>query len=213
MSKFLHQLWDDLKYVWRSMCDTIQRSDKLGVGFSHAAYSSLLQDDVVAGQPKIFGAPNTSYPNFFGTTPDQYGRPAVYYVAHPDYDGSYVFANPQPVPLAKSILIAPAPDSAANVMVKQLRFLLSQAPMLDAPENLSRAAHSVTKFAYIHPKTFGKLTGSPSGAALQYDKVTSRPYFFVRPSSTKWVITTLMPEKVVIYTPNPMPGIENLLAG
>ena len=194
------------------MCHTLRRSEKLGVGFSHAAYSSMLHD-VVAGQPKIFGAPNTSYPNFFGTTRDQYGRPAVYYVAHPDEDGSCVLANPQPESSVQDWSKSHPDHVASDVMVKQLRFLLSQAPMLDAPENLSRAAHSVTKFAYIHPKTFGKLTGSPSGAALQYDKVTSRPYFFVRPSPTKWVVTTLMPEKVVIYTPNPMPGIENLLAG
>lgn len=93
-----------------------------------------------------------------------------------------------------------------SIVENQLRFLLSQAPMLDAPTDLGAAAHSVTKFAYVHPKTFATFT---KGA---YSPKSSAPYVQIRPSPTKWIITTLMPEGVVIYTSNPLPGIEKLLA-
>ena len=95
---------------------------------------------------------------------------------------------------------------SSKVVENQLRFLLSQAPMIDAPADLFNAGRAVTKFAYVHPKTFAAFT---KGA---YAPKSSAPYVQISPSRTKWVITTLMPEKVVIYTSNPLPGIEKLLA-
>lgn len=95
---------------------------------------------------------------------------------------------------------------SSKVVVDQLKFLLSQAPMIDAPVDLFNAGRAVTKYAFVHPKTFEKFTKNA------YAPKGSAPYIQIRPSSTKWVITTLMPENQVIYTPNPMPGIEKNLA-
>lgn len=97
-----------------------------------------------------------------------------------------------------------------QVQIKQLKFLLSQAPMIDAPKTLGAAAHSVTKFAYVHPKTFAKFAQNPPATQ---DMHTPATHFYIRPSSTKWFVTTLMPEDVVIYTPNAMPGIEKFAKG
>lgn len=87
-----------------------------------------------------------------------------------------------------------------RVRVKQLSFLLSQAPMHMAPEDRFRATQSSAPFAYIHPKTF-----------VQYQECPVRAYGKVVGSKTKWVMTSLMPEGHVIYSPNPIPGIEKLL--
>lgn len=88
----------------------------------------------------------------------------------------------------------------ATVAISQLKFLLSQAPMHMAPEDRFRATQSTAKFAYIHPKTFVKYQEHPVRA---YGKVVG--------SQTKWVMTSLMTEGHVIYSPNPIPGIEKLL--
>ena len=121
----------------------------------------------------------------------------LYFVRHPD--NTFSIAKPQPS-------LYPKTNPVHRVIAQQISFLLSQAPMLDAPENLERAAHSVTKFAYVHPRTFAKFT---RGA---YSPLTSAPYVRIRPSGTKWVLTTMMPEDRVIYTPNPIPGLEKILA-
>ena len=47
---------------------------------------------------------------------------------------------------------------SSKVVENQLRFLLSQAPMIDAPADLFNAGRAVTKFAYVHPKTFAAFT-------------------------------------------------------
>ena len=114
-------------------------------------------------------------------------------------------ADPQPSILRDWSGSSPAHVSS-KVVENQLRFLLSQAPMIDAPADLFNAGRAVTKFAYVHPKTFAAFT---KGA---YAPKSSAPYVQISPSRTKWVMTTLMPEKVVIYTSNPLPGIEKLLA-
>jgi hypothetical protein len=90
--------------------------------------------------------------------------------------------------------------SDMRVKVSQLKFLLSQAPMHMAPEDRFRATQSSAPFAYIHPKTF-----------VQYQERPVRAYGKVVGSKTKWVMTSLMPEGHVIYSPNPIPGIEKLL--
>lgn len=89
---------------------------------------------------------------------------------------------------------------AACAAISQLKFLLSQAPMHMAPEDRFRATQATAKFAYIHPKTFVQYQERPVTA---YGKVVGSP--------TKWVMTSLMPEGQVIYSPNPIPGIEKLL--
>ena len=89
----------------------------------------------------------------------------------------------------------------------QLRFLLNEAPMMDMPRGLDRLAHSVTRYAYVNPKTFADATSGVYAAAV------ARPYIFIRPSPTKWVMTTLMPEGRVIFSQSPLPGIENILRG
>ena len=121
----------------------------------------------------------------------------LYFVRHPD--NTFSIAKPQPS-------LYPKTNPVHRVIAQQISFLLSQAPMLDAPDGLERAAHSVTKFAYVHPRTFAKFT---RGA---YSPLTSAPYVRIRPSGTKWVLTTMMPEDRVIYTPNPIPGLEKILA-
>lgn len=123
----------------------------------------------------------------------------LYFVQHPA--GFFSVAQPQP---AVDVFGHGLP--VAEIENKQLRFLLSQAPMQDAPKDLFTAGRAVTKYAYVNPKTFAKFT---SGA---YTPKSNAPYIQVRPSPTKWVISSLMPENQVIYTPNPLPGVERLLA-
>jgi len=86
-----------------------------------------------------------------------------------------------------------------NDKCRQQAFLLSQAPMQNAPENAFLAALAVTKYAYIHPMTLAKL--------LQVPPVLGNiapPTWGFAPSPTRWVATPLMPKGCVIYTPNRM---------
>lgn len=94
----------------------------------------------------------------------------------------------------------------SDVMVKQLSFLLEQAPMLDAePIDLRRMKGMVTSYAYVHPVTFSKMTdGKTSIAATGFTTIT--------PSPTKWVVTSLMPKGRIILTPNAMPFLEKVTA-
>lgn len=123
----------------------------------------------------------------------------TYFVIHPN--GHIIAADPQP-----TVDLYGRGLPMKEVENKQLRFLLSQAPMIDAPADLFNAGRAVTKYAYVHPKTFAAFTKG------SYAPLTSAPYVRIKPSGTKWVITSLMPEKQVIYTPNALPGIEKLLA-
>src|SRR5579863_1078432 len=95
--------------------------------------------------------------DFFGHgMPETYRPTAIGHDIKPLYfvmniDHTFTVADPQP-PVMVHDWSGSSPDHvSANVMVAQLRFLLSQAPMIDAPTALSQAAHAVTKFAYIHP--------------------------------------------------------------
>lgn len=90
--------------------------------------------------------------------------------------------------------------------ISQLKFLLESAPMIDAPVDKFAVMAVRSPFAYIHPKTLAKYSTTQN---------ISRPdlvYARFAPSPTKWVLTHLMPEGRVIYSPNPLPGLENLLA-
>ena len=89
--------------------------------------------------------------------------------------------------------------------VEQLMFLLDQAPMLDAPENLERAAHAFTKFAYVHPRTWEQFTCTKIPPAQPGQKNVPG---WIHPSPTKWIFTTLMPQGRVIYSQNLMPRLE-----
>lgn len=103
-------------------------------------------------------------------------------------------------------------DSVANRLadlqsaVKQLKFLLASAPMIDAPTEKAWLQASQSPFAYVHPKTFATM--------LDVMHVQCRPRFFVvfPGSPTKWVLTSLMPEGRVLYSPLAVPGIEKILA-
>lgn len=101
----------------------------------------------------------------------------------------------------------PTTDSVLASTVAQLKFLLSQAPMIDAPADRERLAASRTPYAYIHPKSIAKLS-STAHCAVSH----GRSYIKFPGCPTKYVLLSLMPEGRIIYSPNPIPGIEKLLA-
>ena len=81
----------------------------------------------------------------------------------------------------------------------QLKFLLSQAPMIDWQPDFPR--RSVTPYAYVHPKTIASAARFVSG-----------PFLMFPPSPTKWLLTSLMPEGRVIFSPNVFPGLDKRAA-
>jgi hypothetical protein len=125
-----------------------------------------------------------------------------YYTRHPD--NKFRLAVPQPV--HQRTVVAVSANTESKMVTEQLRFLLSQVPMREAPKDLFEARRSVTPFAYVHPKTWSKFTH-------MVENLECRAYFSLGGSPTKWVVTSLMPEGTAVYTPNAMPGIEKLLAG
>jgi hypothetical protein len=97
--------------------------------------------------------------------------------------------------------------AALEAQIKQLKFLLAIAPMIDAPTKYDARmwfARAQAPFGYIHPKTMAHyahpMDKTPHGMAL------------VPGSPTKWVLTSLMPEGRVILSPLPAPGLEKILA-
>jgi hypothetical protein len=89
--------------------------------------------------------------------------------------------------------------------IRQLRFLLDQAPMIDAPtgedgECRARLRASSSNFAYVHPKTLSRWVETPATTVLKFPG-----------SKTKYVLTSLMPEGRIIYSQTALPGIEKLL--
>lgn len=121
----------------------------------------------------------------------------TYFVMHPD--NTYSAAKPQP-------RVRVQPYSFDNSTIAVLQFLLSQAPMIDAPRDKWNAARATTRFAYIHPKTLAAIASGE--CTIRHGK----PYVVLSPSQTRWVSTSLIPEGRVIYSPNPVPGLEKLLA-
>jgi hypothetical protein len=96
--------------------------------------------------------------------------------------------------------------SAHEATIKQLKFLLASAPMMEMPsaalEARAAVGASIAPFAYIHPKTMAKITFEPVKGS-----------FMIFPGSpTKWVLTSLMPERRVIFSPLAIPGLEKILA-
>ncbi len=96
--------------------------------------------------------------------------------------------------------------SAHESTIKQLKFLLAGAPMIDVPETAVEAREWARRarspFAYIHPKTMAKITFEPVKGA----------FIILRGAATKWVLTSLMPERRVIFSPLAIPGLEKILA-
>ena len=123
-------------------------------------------------------------------------------VEFPYMGETFTFTTPADAQLALRLMnkaVSHATDS------KQLQFLLDQAPMIDFDANFNRLNSSVTAYAYVHPKTIAPMT-----MYARHSKKIA-PYVMFPGSPTRWVVTTLMPEGRVIYTPNQMPGIEKLL--
>jgi hypothetical protein len=94
----------------------------------------------------------------------------------------------------------------STVLIKQLSFLLEQAPMMDVAQfsDFTRLQDSRAPYAYIHPSTFAQIT---NGRVPVKGAVTVIPR-----SPTRWVVTSLMPVGRVIFTPNAMPFIEKIVA-
>lgn len=88
----------------------------------------------------------------------------------------------------------------------QVLFLLTQAPIMDAPTTMPFAGVGA-KFVYIHPATFSKLMRTSLDFGVLKTSVCSHG-----PKSSRWVLTPLLPEGRVIYSANQMPGLESLIA-
>ena len=78
---------------------------------------------------------------------------------------------------------------------RQLGFLLKQAPILQPPTDLVRIMGISVKYAYIHPTTIARI--DPLGLLIEKHPA-------------RWVVTPLMPEGGVIFSPNEMPGTAHL---
>jgi hypothetical protein len=99
------------------------------------------------------------------------------------------------------------PVSAAHEsQIKQLKFLLASAPMIDAPSDHSRLSASKSPFAYVHPKTMAQMLRTMRLQGF------GRSFLVFPGSPTKWVAVSSMPEGRVIYSPLPIPGLEKILA-
>jgi hypothetical protein len=86
----------------------------------------------------------------------------------------------------------------SHVIIDQLKFLLSQAPMMDASQffnDFSRLQASRAPYAYVHPSTFAQMTNGrvPTGS----DTIPRSP--------TRWIVSTLMPVGLILFSPNAMP--------
>jgi hypothetical protein len=90
-------------------------------------------------------------------------------------------------------------------IASQVHFLLSQCSIREAPKTLFEAAQNrFTRFAYIHPETFGEFTRMPrSNLPDGTFEVAS-----VHPTTTTWVLTPLVPRVGVVYTDQVMPGVQ-----
>jgi hypothetical protein len=85
----------------------------------------------------------------------------------------------------------------------QIKFLLDNAPLLKLGKSdyelRSRLRASTIAFAYVHPKTMGSL--------FAFGQPVS-PYIEIPGSPTKWILTEWLLVDTVIFSPQPMPGID-----
>ena len=96
--------------------------------------------------------------------------------------------------------------AAAHSDIRQLKFLLASAPMMDAPskyEGPSWFKRAITPFGYMHPKTMAQYQWI--GDKVPNGVVT------MPGSNTRWVLTSLMPENRVILSPFQIPGLEKIM--
>ena len=101
---------------------------------------------------------------------------------------------------------APVPsyEESLSARLVQVKFLLSQAPVIQPTLDLLR--RSITPFAYIHPKTFDILTTPYRGVSGKDSG--NRWVCTISPSPTRFVLTDLMPEGGVIFSPNAIPCFD-----
>lgn len=86
--------------------------------------------------------------------------------------------------------------SALETTIKQLKILLANAPLMNAPDGDFDMRRINISFVYIHPKTLAQIQarcGELSGPVR---------------GKTTWVPISLMPEGRVIYSALPIPGLE-----
>lgn len=106
--------------------------------------------------------------------------------------------------------LSPVSDAlaAAHAEIKQLKFLLASAPMIDAPilsEARARFKNMKSPFAYIHPQTMAMYDFLWNKAVNGVVQCPGSP--------TRWVMVSAMPKGRVIYSSLPIPGIEKILVG
>jgi hypothetical protein len=88
--------------------------------------------------------------------------------------------------------------NARQKEIRQLKFLLSMAPMMNAPSKADAwmwFKRVTTPYGYIHPKTLEQYSDLPRFAEESIHGVVTIPQ-----SPTKWVRTSLMPEGTVLLT-------------
>lgn len=113
----------------------------------------------------------------------------LYFVTHPD--GDFSVANPQPVLNPREERVNFHELEVQRFENEQRKWLLSIAPMIEVPAGEREfVCRGRSPFGYIHPKTFAKQ--NPAG----------------KKTFTKWIVTSLMPEDRVIFSPFPLPGTE-----
>jgi hypothetical protein len=97
--------------------------------------------------------------------------------------------------------------AAARIRVQQLEWLVTQLPILNAPDAdadvLNRLARATSQYAYVNPKTWQKLMRSAEQPTCGWTKIKST-------CPTKFVITELIPEGGMLFTPHKMPGVDGL---
>jgi hypothetical protein len=96
---------------------------------------------------------------------------------------------------------------AAKLRVKQLEFLVAQLPIVNLPyadaDMLDRLARGTAQFAYVNPATWQKIIRANDSPTYGWTKISPK-------CPTKFVLTEMIPEGGIVFTPNKMPGIEGL---
>lgn len=112
--------------------------------------------------------------------------------------GEYGFSSPENAVFRATFAEEHGVEQA--VEISKLKFIVSQAPMMNMPE-LSRLGNVGSKFAYVHPGTIADLAVM---SPLPKDIVEVS----LRGGQTRWILTKLMPPCAVIFSPNAMPGVK-----
>lgn len=142
---------------------------------------------------------------FWSRTPEPSGVAPNIPTAIQDIIDSTGWKSKQPLFVPAGSL-SPVGDAlaAAHAEIKQLKFLLASAPMIDVPthDSMEFLRRAGARFGYIHPKTMAKISFQP---VLHYT-------IMFPGSKTLWVLTSLMPEGRVLFSSIALPGIEKILA-